>query len=300
MPSAVKVGFCGLGMMGAPMARRILSAGHDLTVWNRTTEKARPFEKEGAKVAATPSDVATGADAVITMVADGDALEQVVFGHDGIAQALSPGSALVEMSTVGPAAIKGLRDRLRETVVIDAPVLGSVPQATEGELKIFVGADEPAFNRLEPLLRTMGDPRRVGGPGAGAAMKIVVNSTLGAAMTALGEALSLAKALGLDRETALDVLAGSPLGATVTRKRDNIAETSYPANFRLALARKDLELVTEAGRDHGTELLVAQAAKTWFERSAEGGLGELDYSAVVAWIVGDDGLRGEETPERSG
>ncbi|MDQ3954217.1 MAG: NAD(P)-dependent oxidoreductase [Actinomycetota bacterium] len=278
------------------MARRVLRAGHDLTVWNRTTEKARALENEGAKIAASPSGVATGADAVITMLADGAALEQVVFGDDGIAEALAPETFLVEMSTVGPAVIKGVRDRLHDTVVIDAPVLGSVPQATDGELKIFVGADEPTFGRVEPLLKTMGDPQRVGGPGAGAAMKIVVNSTLGAAMTALGEALSLAASLGLDQETALDVLAGSPLGATVARKRDNIAEVDYPANFKLALARKDLELVTQTGRDHHAELLVAAAAKAWFERAAEGGLGELDYSAVIAWITGDEGVVGK--PER--
>lgn len=296
----MKVGFCGLGMMGAPMARRVLDAGHELTVWNRTTEKARSLHKEGAQIATSPSEVAASADAVITMLADGAALEEVVFGDDGLAGALAPDALIIEMSTVGPAAIEGVRDRLHDTVVVDAPVLGSVPQAAAGELKIFVGAEHGTFKRVEPLLQAMGDPRRVGGAGAGAAMKIVVNSTLGATMTALGEALSLAAALGLERETALDILAGSPLGATVARKRENIAELHYPANFKLALARKDLELVTETGRDHNAELLVAGAAKTWFERAAGAGWGELDYSAVIAWILGDDVLGGGEASGGAG
>ena len=283
----MKVGFCGLGMMGSPMAKRVLGAGHHLTVWNRTSEKARPLEKQGAVIADSPADTAADADAVITMLADGDALESVVFGHGGLAATLGPETLLIEMSTVGPAAIKGVRDRLPHSTVVDAPVLGSVPQATAGELKIFVGANERTYERVRPLLSAMGEPRRVGKPGAGAGMKIVVNSTLGAAMTALGEALSLAASMDLDRETALDILAESPLGATVARKRENITGKDYPPNFKLSLARKDLELVTKSGRSYGAELLVAAAAETWFKRAVADGLGDLDYSAVIAAILGE-------------
>lgn len=128
-----KLAFCGLGQMGAPMAARLVDAGHDVTVWNRTPARAEPLRERGARVAATPAGAARGAEAAITMLADPAALEAVVLGPDGLAQGLGPGSALIEMSTVGPTAIRQLAERLPEGVdLIDAPVRGSVDAATGG------------------------------------------------------------------------------------------------------------------------------------------------------------------------
>jgi len=284
-----KIAFLGLGQMGTPMATRLLAAGHELTVWNRTIERAEPLREAGATVAGAPAEAGRAADVAITMVTDPEALERVVFGPEGLADALGPGRLLLEMSTVGPDEVRSIAERLPEGVdVVDAPVAGSVPQATEGALKVLAGGSDGAFERARPILETFGSVRHVGGPGAGAAMKLVVNSTLGAAITAVGEAIALADALGLDRGITLDVLSGSQLGPAVSSKRESIQTGAYPPRFKLSLAAKDLRLVADAAASTGRDLPVAAAARTWLERALAAGAGELDYSAVVATIVGEE------------
>jgi 3-hydroxyisobutyrate dehydrogenase-like beta-hydroxyacid dehydrogenase len=281
-----KLAFLGLGLMGTPMATRLLEAGHGLTVWNRTTERTRPLADQGASVASTPAQAAAGVEAVITMVANPQALEQVVFGPDGLAAALASGQLLIDMSTVGPDAVRVVAARLPDGVtLVDAPVRGSVPEATAGRLAIYVGADQPVFERVEPILAVLGTPHRVGGLGAGAAAKVVNNSTLGAAIAAFGEALALGDALGLDRSALLDVLADSPIGTTVRAKRANVESGSYPPNFKLSLALKDLRLVDQLAKGTGRPLGVAAASRDWLERAATSGAGDLDYSAVIATIT---------------
>lgn len=276
------IAFCGLGRMGVPMAARLLGAGHEVRAWNRTPGKAGPLVDAGAAEAGSPAEAAAGADFVITMLADPAALDAVVDAAD-----LQAGTTLVEMSTVGPEPVRALAARLPAGVdVLDAPVLGSVPQATEGTLKIFAGGDPAVFERCRAVLEAMGNPRHLGPLGAGAAMKLVANSTLGALMTGLAEALALADGLGLDEAAVLDILVESPIGVTAKGKRPLIGSGVYKPNFSLGLAAKDLRLVTEAAEAAGVELRVAAAARSWFERADEHGLGDLDYSAVIADVRG--------------
>lgn len=276
------IAFCGLGRMGVPMAARLLAAGHELRAWNRTPGKAGALVDAGATEAGSPAEAAAGAELVITMLADPAALDAVAAAGD-----LRPGTTLVEMSTVGPHAVRALAARLPAGVdVLDAPVLGSIPQATEGTLKIFAGGDPEVFDRCRPVLEAMGTPRHVGPLGAGAAMKLVANSTLGALMTGLAEALALADGLGLDEAAVLDILVESPIGVTAKGKRPLIESGVYQPNFTLGLAAKDLRLVTDAAEAAGVELRLAAAARSWFERADEHGLGDLDYSAVIAEVRG--------------
>jgi 3-hydroxyisobutyrate dehydrogenase-like beta-hydroxyacid dehydrogenase len=269
------------------MAARLVAAGHDLTVWNRSPEKAKPLMDLGARLADTPAAAAADVEAAITMLADPAALEEVVFGPSGLTEGLPDGAALIEMSTVGPDALLELARRLRPRIhVIDAPVLGSVAQAEEGELKVFVGASPDEFARWVKVLGAMGTPFHLGPVGSGASMKLVANSTLGALMTALGEALALADRLGLDQKGVFDVLVGSPIGVTAGSKRSRIASGRYAPNFKLRLAVKDMDLVHETAARLGLDLRVAEAARSWFEDAAAKGLGEMDYSAVVALITG--------------
>jgi 3-hydroxyisobutyrate dehydrogenase-like beta-hydroxyacid dehydrogenase len=292
-----KLAFVGLGLMGRPMATRLLEAGHDLTVWNRTSEKTRPLVDHGASVASTPAQAAAGVDAVITMVTNPEALEQVVLGTDGLAAELAPGQLLIDMSTVGPQAARSVAARLPHGVrMVDAPVRGSVPEATAGRLAIYVGADPSDFQRVEPILAPLGTLHHVGGPGAGAATKVVVNSILGAAIAAFGEALALGDTLGLDRAVLLDILAESPIGSTVRAKRANVESGHYPPSFKLSLALKDLRLVNEIADRVGRHLEVASATRGWLERATQAGAGDLDYSAVIATITSD----GEQAPPAPG
>ncbi len=283
----MKVGFCGLGQMGTAMARRLLEAGHELAVWNRTPAKAAPLADAGATVAATPAQTAAGAEAVFTMLADPAALNTVMFEEQGLAAGLRPGTALIDSSTIGPDAIRSVATRLGpEATVLDCPVLGSIPQAEQGTLKVFAGGPAEALARFRPVLEALGTVFPFGPLGSGQAMKLVANSTLGGLMTTLGEAVALAQALGLDLHQVFDVLVASPIGVTATGKRSLVESGTYPPNFRLALAVKDLDLIAEAADRAGIELLIGEAARFWYAQALAAGLGDLDYSAVVAAIAG--------------
>jgi 3-hydroxyisobutyrate dehydrogenase-like beta-hydroxyacid dehydrogenase len=287
--AVAKLAFLGLGLMGTRMAARLLEAGHDITVWNRTTEKTRSLADRGAAVAATPAQAVEGVEAAITMLSDPAALAEVVLGADGVAAGFAAGQLLIDMSTVGPDAVDSVSAGLpRGAAMVDAPVRGSLPQATAGRLQIYVGADDATWRRVEPILAPLGTPHHVGGPGAGAATKLVVNSVLGAAITAFGEALALGDALALDRSVLLDVLAESPIGSTVTAKRADVESGHYPPDFKLSLALKDMRLVDQVAERAGRHLGVASATRNWLERAAREGVADLDFSSVIATIVSEE------------
>ena len=283
-----KIGFLGLGEMGTPMAGRLLQAGHEVVVWNRSPERTAVLAKEGASVAASPAKAAAGRDVIITMLATPEALEQVLFGADGLAHALSPGQVLIDMSTVGPGEVRSAAARVpKGASFVDAPVRGSVPQATSGRLDIFVGATDQDYERVRPILETLGSVRHTGGPGSGAAMKLVANLALGAAMVTLGEALSLGESLELQRHVLLDVLADSPIGPIVKAKRANVESGQFAPSFKLRHAAKDLRLVMETAAAKGRDLKQARANRAWLDEAAEHGAADLDFSSVVATIAGE-------------
>jgi 3-hydroxyisobutyrate dehydrogenase len=282
-----KIAFLGLGHMGTPMAARLLLAGHDVAVWNRTMQRSAPLAKAGARVAATPAGAAAGAEFAITMLTNPEALNAVLFGADGLAPALAFGQMLIDMSTVGPDAFRSAAARLpRGVAAVDAPVRGSIAEATDGRLHVYVGANDDDFDRVRPLLEVFGDVHHVGPPGSGAAMKLVVNTTLTASIVALGEALALGQALALDQTSVLDILEDSPVGSTVRAKRVNIETGDYPASFMLSLAAKDMRLAVDAAGRAGVALNMADSVSWWLNQAADQGAADLDFSAVVALILG--------------
>ena len=287
MGAMTSVAVVGLGAMGSRIARRWLDAGYDVRVWNRTPGKVAPLADAGATGAATPAEAAAGAEVVATMVADPAALADVTEGPSGIAAGVRRGSVIAEMSTVGPSAVARLRGSLPpEVELVDAPVLGSLSEAESGTLRIFVGGGEAAYERVRPLLEALGSPLRAGDLGAGAAAKLVANSTLFGALGILGEALALADALGLDRTTTFEVLAGTPIAAQAERRRESLESGDFPRRFALTLARKDAELVAAAAADAGADLRLAAAARSWLADAEGAGLGDSDYSRVLEHIVG--------------
>ena len=279
------LGFVGLGAMGSRMARRLLDAGHELVVWNRTRDKAEELARAGALVAENPADAARRAEVVMTMLADPQALEAVVKGDDGIA-AGADASTVIEMSTVGPAAIEWLRQVLpAEFPLLDAPVLGSLSEDDAGSLKVFVRGDAELAQRWMPLLETFGTTFHVGPLGSGAAAKLVANTALLGTLTLLGEALALSEGLGLSRDAAFQVLSVSPLAPQAERRRQSIEDDDYPLRFTLALAFKDSNLIGEAAASAGVDMRLMSAACSWFEEVVETGGGDQDYSAILAHIL---------------
>jgi 3-hydroxyisobutyrate dehydrogenase-like beta-hydroxyacid dehydrogenase len=280
------VAFLGLGAMGGRMAERLLAAGHQLRVWNRTPARSEALAARGATAARSPAEAAAGAEVAITMVTDRDALEEVVAGPDGLAAGLADGATHIEMSTVGPDAVRALPAMLPEGVgVLDAPVLGSLSEAEAGSLRIFVGGEAAVVERWTGLLEALGTPMHVGQLGSGAAAKLVANGSLFGVLGVLGESLALADGLGLSRDTAFEVLAGTPLSAQAERRRPVLEDPEPPTRFALSLARKDADLVVEAAAQAGLELPLATAARDWLARAEADGLGERDYSLVLRKIL---------------
>lgn len=240
----------------------------------------------GAVLAATPAESARSAGVVITMVADPAALVAVTEGDEGVAAGAQAGSIVAEMSTVGPEAIRRLRAALpREVGLVDAPVLGSLSEVEDGTLRVFVGGTAGAYARLRPLFDALGSPLHAGDLGAGAGAKLVANSTLFGALGVLGEALALADALGLDRATAFEVLAATPVAAQVERRREALESGEFPRRFALSLAVKDAALTVDAAEGAGADTRLARAARTWLEDAEAAGLGDADYSRVLEHIL---------------
>lgn len=227
------IAFLGLGAMGLPMARRLLATDHRLVVWNRTASRASSLV--GAQVASSPADAARSADVVITMLADPAAVTSVLAG---VAETIRPGTLVIEMSTIGPAAVASLASSLPAGVeLVDAPVQGSVGPAAEGTLRILAGGSPAALDRAEPVLRTFGTVTRTGPLGSGAAAKVVANTAMLAGLALLGDVLKLADTLGVD---AVELVRNGPL-AGVLKRYENTA-----GRFLVPHGAKDLDLAVAA------------------------------------------------------
>ncbi|MGH2556376.1 MAG: NAD(P)-dependent oxidoreductase [Actinomycetota bacterium] len=297
------VAVVGLGAMGSRMAHRLLDAGHEVLVWNRSADRIPPLIDLGAVAAESPASAARRAEAVITMVSDPRALRTVTEGPTGVAAGAGDSVTVIEMSTVGPDAVSRLASALpKGTGLLDAPVLGSLAEAESGSLRIFVGGPASLVERWAPMLSALGSPLHVGTLGTGAAAKLVANTTLFGVLTLLGEALTLAQGLGLSRDVAFEVLAATPLAAQAERRQRSIETGDYPARFSLTLGRKDADLIIDAATASGVELRIGAAAQTWLTEAANAGWGDRDYSAVLAWILGtgDAGFSSVRWSARSG
>ena len=278
------VAVIGLGGMGSRMARRLLDSGHELVVWNRTMEKAQPLVELGAVAAESPADAARRAEAVIIMVTDPVALQEVIEGPDGVAAGASEATTVIQMSTVSPAATSRLQTVLEPTGagLLDSPVLGSLTEVASGTLKVFAGGPDELVERWLPLVSVLGSVIRVGPIGAGTAAKLVANSTLLGILGVLGEALAVAQQLGLPREVTFEVLAATPIAAQAERRRPAIESGEFPPRYALHLALKDANLILEAS---GTELRVIEAVRECLAEANEASWGDKDYSALLAWML---------------
>jgi 3-hydroxyisobutyrate dehydrogenase-like beta-hydroxyacid dehydrogenase len=278
------VAVVGLGAMGSRIAQRLLDAGHELVVWNRSAEKAEPLVERGAVAVDTPAEAAQRADAVVLMVSDPQALREVTEGADGVLAGATPGTTLIQMSTVGPSDVAQLASSLPEAVeLLDAPVLGSISEVEAGTLKVFAGGSAELVEKWTPVLSSLGTVLHVGPVGAGSAAKLVANSTLFGVLSVLGEALALAEKLWLSQEVTFEVLSTTPIAAQAERRREAFETAEYPRRFALELALKDANLISAAAE--GIDLKVAVAVRKWFAAAVEDRAGQDDYSSILTQIV---------------
>jgi len=267
------IAFLGLGRMGARMAARLVAAGHDLTVWNRTS---RPLAVPGAPVAPSAAAAVADADLVITMLSDPPAVTDVLFGQHDAAAAMPPGALLIEMSTIGPHAIADVRRRLPESIgLIDAPVLGSLEPAESGSLLVLVGGVQSDLSRAEKLLAALGEVSHFGPLGSGAAMKLAVMGVMVPVRVLVAETLAAADANGIDRASLLDILGSRGL-ASFTAHTAPVRETRYS----LADAAKDLSLAQQDLGRPGVELGMLAEAGAQLADAERAGLDGRDLSAI--------------------
>lgn len=289
--SRSRVAFLGLGLMGTGMARRLLSAGFPLSVYNRSIEKSEVLGAEGARVAPTPRDAAADAEIVVSMLADDDAARALWFGQDGALAALKPGALLIECSTVTPSWIAELAAvaKAKGAELLDAPVTGSKAHANAGELNFLVGGSEHALERGREALSAMAKSIiHVGPTGSGALLKLINNFVCGVQAASLAEAVAVIERAGLNRDTATQLLAngapGSPLVKTLLPR---MMTRDYTPNFHLALMRKDLAYAISEAERHGVTLSTAQTAASAFERATLAGFGFDDFAAVIETLRAD-------------
>jgi 3-hydroxyisobutyrate dehydrogenase len=294
----MRVGFCGIGKMGAAMVHRLLDTGREVAVWNRSPEKTKPLAERGAAVARSPRGVAESCEIVLTSLFDEAAVVDVYDGPDGLLGGARGGKVFVEMSTLTPTAIRALGERVRSqgAGLIDCPVSGTVGPAREGKLIGLAGGSGDDFARVRPVLDQL--CRRVdhlGANGAGAAMKLAVNLPLVVYWEALGEALALCRDAGVDPELTLEIMKDSSGGnnALQTRAVKVIAAIRGGAKpeigFDIDGMAKDVRTMLEHGRAQGLDLPLATRLLGCYEEAAAAGWGDRDGSSMAAFRLAHAG-----------
>jgi 3-hydroxyisobutyrate dehydrogenase len=285
-----RVGLVGTGRMGTAMGERILAAGHPLTVYNRTAERARSLVDAGALRADRLEDVTAGSDVVLTVLTDDDAVDDV---YSGLLVGSAKGTLFVESSTVRASTITRLDRRVRTAGgrLVDAPLGGPPPAARAGHLMVFAGGDAGDVDRARPIFNAYA--RRVdhlGPVGAGITMKLVLMAPMGVFFAALGESLAIGAQSGLDRAAMLSVILDSQVAPPALRDRAaRLLEADLPANFEVAGVRKDLQAIVGTGQDVGVPMSVAAAALGLYAGATAAGFGERDLVHIVdyvAWVAG--------------
>lgn len=284
-----KIGLIGLGLMGRPMGMNLLKAGHSLTVWNRTRERAQELLAAGAKLAKTPREVAERSEVLLTMVSDPPALESVLWGpegqNDGALGGLQAGSVYIDSSTVSPALVKkiALACQGRGVRFLDAPVTGGDWGAREGNLVFMIGGDAATLKEVEPVLGVMGKRWFHLGPhGAGQTIKLAMNAILALQVGAMAEALALVERAGLSGEQLVEVMQASMARSGVLDvKSPLMLKGDYRPSFPLRLMHKDLGLALDLANQLGVALPTTAAAREVYNFVKGEAKEDLDYSAVM-------------------
>jgi 3-hydroxyisobutyrate dehydrogenase len=280
------VGFIGLGIMGSRQAASLRREGFELTVFNRTRERAEAWAAEhGGVVAGSPREVAERSDVVITMVVDGGQVEQLLLGDDGAAAGARSGTLFVDMSTIGPVDARRIAADLRERGhgFVDAPVTGSAPKAEDGTLTIMCGGSDADMERAMPLLQAMGEIIvHVGEVGTGQQVKVLSNAVSAVNCATLAQALVAGRRAGVDLEALLKVMAGGSANSQMLQlKGEPMLAHDFTPLFKLDHMLKDVLLCLEDARAAGAGFPFAALAGELYAAAAGRGLGEQDFAAVL-------------------
>ncbi len=293
-----KVGFIGLGIMGKPMAKNLIKAGHQVVIYNGSGS-ADELKDEGAEGADSYQAMAQECGIVVTCLPASEQVEEVYRGDEGLLAGAGEGDLLVDMSTISPMVTKELAVEANKHGVrtLDAPISGGEPKAVSGELSIMVGGDEEDFERAQPLFDAMGTAVHVGAAGAGQIVKACNQIIVGIVLEGVAEALVLGSKAGVDPAKVIEAVSGGLAGtAVMEQKRDNFLEHDFEPGFRIELHHKDLGIALATGREVGVALPVTALLDQMLLELQVAGRGELDHSAVLTAIEDGSGHQiGSET-----
>ena len=280
-----RIGFIGLGIMGKPMATRLVRAGFPVVVHNRSPEAVEELAAEGAESASSPREIAERSDVVVTMLPDSPDVEAVVLGEDGVIAGAREGMLLVDMSTIAPATARQVHAALAERGVeaVDAPVSGGEPAAVDGQLSIMAGGSEAAVERAEPIFAELGKATtHIGAPGAGQVAKAANQVVVALTIQAVAEALTLASKAGVDPARVREALLGGFAQSKILEAHgERMLEGRFDPGFRIELHRKDLAIALQSAREEGVPLLATAQVAELFNALIAQGSGTLDHSALV-------------------
>jgi 2-hydroxy-3-oxopropionate reductase len=284
--AAEKVGFIGLGIMGKPMAKNLIKAGHQLVIYNGSGA-ADDLKGEGAEGADSYKAVAEQCGIVITCLPNSPEVEEVYRGDEGLLAGAGEGDLLIDMSTISPLVTKELAREASERGVktLDAPISGGEPGAIAGELSIMVGGDEADFERAKPVFEAMGTPVHVGEAGSGQIVKACNQIIVGIVLEGVSEALVLGSKAGVDPAKIIQAVSGGLAGTKVMdQKRDKFLEHDFDPGFRIELHHKDLGIALATAREVGVPLPVTALVDQMLQELQVKGRGDLDHSAVLSVI----------------
>jgi len=282
----VKVGFIGLGDMGQGIVPRLLQAGHEVTGWNRTGEKAGPLLALGMEWAGSPREVAERVEVVLSIVTDSRAVESVALGEEGVLGGITADGIYADMSTIDPGASRRVNSAFADAgrIMLDAPLSGSPVSLEQGKASVMVGGDQNAFERVKPVLEAIGPHvSYIGGAGMAVQMKVAINLCLIVEMVAFSEAVALAEKGGVDREVAVDAMLKSVVASPVMGYRGPfILEGGMPDKplADVTLQQKDMLLALDLGRRQGSPVPLAAAANEMLNACHGLGLSHRDFVTV--------------------
>ncbi len=283
--SEIKLGFVGLGIMGRPMAINLLHAGYSVFIYGRREESMAPVAREGGERCANPAQVATHSDIVFTMVADTPDVQEVILGKNGVIEGVRDGSIVVDMSTISPSATRDMAAHLaaKGAQMLDAPVSGGEQGAIDGTLSIMVGGDAEAFERVTPMFEIMGkNIVHIGDSGAGQVTKSCNQVVIAQTIAAVGEAMILAKASGVDPAKVRRALMGGFAASRVLELHgQRMLDDNYTPGFKAVLHQKDMRIVLETAAELGIAIPGAAAVTQLINALVGTGGGELDSAAIA-------------------
>jgi 3-hydroxyisobutyrate dehydrogenase-like beta-hydroxyacid dehydrogenase len=281
-----KLGFLGLGVMGYPMARNLLRAGHEVALWSHTAGKAQRLAAEAGGLACeSPKEVAARADCIFLCVGDSAMSRTVILGENGVAEGAKPGTVVVDASTISPSQSREIGAALKTKSVefLDAPCTGSTPGAEGGTLTFMIGGDQAVFERTKPFFEAMGKKLYFcGGPGQGLQAKLSQNLILGNLLMAFNEGMVLAAKGGVDPRLLLEILDNSAAkSGLISYKAPFILRRDFQTNFALKWMDKDIELILESGKELSVPLFLTGITHQLFQTAIARGLGEEDFCSGI-------------------